>query len=330
MLGSRKFKSLVAAGDFEGAAEVGRAQVRGSAQVLDVCLQDPDRDETADVEAFLGKLTRVVKAPLMLDSTDARVMERALTYCQGKSILNSINLEDGRSRFERVVPLARRFGAALVVGAIDEQGMAVTVERKLEVARRSHQILTEELGIPPEDIWWDALVFPCGTGDVNYVGSARATIEGVRALRAEFPLTKTILGVSNVSFGLPPAGREVLNSVFLYHCTQAGLDAAIVNTERLARYAEIPAEERRLAEDLIFLSLGDAAAGERAVAAFTEHFRGRATAARAGRAARRAAARGAAGARRRRGLEGGPRGGPRGRPSPIRAGRRRSRSSTAR
>ncbi|HZI64252.1 MAG TPA: methionine synthase [Thermoanaerobaculia bacterium] len=283
VLGSRKFKALIAARDFEGAAEVGRAQVRGSAQILDVCLQDPDRDEIADVEAFLDKLTRVVKVPLMLDSTDAKVMERALTYCQGKAVLNSINLEDGRSRFERVVPLAQRFGAALVVGAIDEQGMAVTVERKLAVARRSHQILTEEFGIGPEDIWWDALVFPCGTGDVNYVGSARETIEGVRALRAEFPLTRTILGVSNVSFGLPPAGREVLNSVFLYHCTQAGLDAAIVNTERLARYAEIPPEERRLAEDLIFLPVGDAAAGERAVAAFTEHFRGRSASVRAGR-----------------------------------------------
>src|SRR5687767_11880116 len=283
VLGSRKFKALIAARDFEGAAEVGRAQVRGSAQILDVCLQDPDRDEIADVEAFLDKLTRVVKVPLMLDSTDAKVMERALTYCQGKAVLNSINLEDGRSRFERVVPLAQRFGAALVVGAIDEQGMAVTVERKLAVARRSHQILTEEFGIGPEDIWWDALVFPCGTGDVNYVGSARETIEGVRALRAEFPLTRTILGVSNVSFGLPPAGREVLNSVFLYHCTQAGLDAAIVNTERLARYAEIPEEERRLAEDLIFLPIGDAAAGERAVAAFTEHFRGRSGTVRAGR-----------------------------------------------
>lgn len=283
VLGSRKFKQLIAAGEFETAAEVGRAQVRGSAQVLDVCLQDPDRDETRDVEAFLDRLTRVVKVPLMIDTTDAKVMERALTYCQGKSILNSINLEDGRVRFERVVPLARRYGAALVVGAIDERGMAVTVERKLEVARRSYAILTEEMGIAPEDIWWDALVFPCGTGDINYVGSAAQTIEGVRALKAEFPLTKTVLGVSNVSFGLPPAGREVLNSVFLYHCTQAGLDAAIVNTERLARYAEIPEQERRLCEALLYLPLGDAAAGDRAVAEFTEFFRGRSAQAKAPR-----------------------------------------------
>src|SRR6185295_14686635 len=214
----------------------------------------------------------------MIDSTDAAVMERALTYCQGKSILNSINLEDGRARFEKVVPLARRFGAALVVGLIDEKGMAVTVERKVEVARRSYRILTAEMGVAPEDIWWDALVFPCGTGDAAYLGSAAQTIEGVKAVKELFPDTQTILGVSNVSFGLPPAGREVLNSVFLYHCTKAGLDAAIVNTEKLARYADIPAEERELAEALIFLPVGDVEAGDKAVERFTAAFRGKSSA----------------------------------------------------
>ncbi|MGH9465380.1 MAG: homocysteine S-methyltransferase family protein, partial [Thermoanaerobaculia bacterium] len=154
VLGSRKFKQLVAAGDFDGAAEVGRAQVKSGGQVLDVCMQDPERDERADVERFLGQLTRQVKVPLMLDSTDGDVMERALVFCQGKAILNSINLEDGRARFDRVVPLAREWGAALVVGAIDESGMAVTAERKLEVARRSYALLTEELEVPPEDLWW--------------------------------------------------------------------------------------------------------------------------------------------------------------------------------
>ncbi|HEY0514095.1 MAG TPA: methionine synthase [Thermoanaerobaculia bacterium] len=277
VLGSRKFKRLIREGQHEAAAEVGRAQVRAGAQVLDVCLQDPDREETADVEAFLDRLIRLVKVPIMIDSTDAAVMARALTYCQGKAILNSINLEDGRSRFEKVVPLARLYGAALVVGTIDEKGMAVTVERKVEVARRSFQILTGEMGVAAEDIWWDALVFPCGTGDQTYLGSAAQTIEGIRALKELFPDTKTILGVSNVSFGLPEAGREVLNSVFLYHCTKAGLDAAIVNTEKLARYADIPEEERRLAEELIFLPLSDVESGERAVAAFTAFFRGRAT-----------------------------------------------------
>ena len=272
VLGSRKFKRLIQEGRFEEAAEVGRAQVKGGAHLLDVCLQDPDADEAADMDAFLAELVRQVKVPLVIDTTDAAVMEGALARCQGKSLLNSVNLEDGRARFEQVVPLARRYGAALVVGLIDEdpeQGMAVTVARKLEVATRSHRILTEEFGVAEEDIVWDPLVFPCGTGDEAYVGSAVATIDGVRALKAAFPRTKTVLGVSNVSFGLPPAGREVLNSVFLYHCVQAGLDLAIVNSERLERYPSIPEEERKLSEDLLW------SRGDDPIAAFTAHFRGR-------------------------------------------------------
>ena len=275
VLGSRKFKRLVAEGEWEAAGEVGRAQVRSGGQIIDVCLQDPDRDEIVDMDAFLDQLVRLVKVPLMIDSTDAEVMERALTWCQGKAILNSINLEDGLERFESVVPLARKYGAALVVGLIDEQGMAVDVERKLEVARRSFRILTEDFGLAPEDLWFDALVFPCGTGDPAYIGSAALTIEGIRQVKAEFPDSRTILGISNVSFGLPGAGREILNSVFLYHATLAGLDAAIVNSERLARFAEIPEEERALAEELIFLEPGDERGSDDAVARFTEHFRGR-------------------------------------------------------
>jgi 5-methyltetrahydrofolate--homocysteine methyltransferase len=278
VLGSRQFKRLVAAGEWEAAAEVGRAQVKGGAQILDVCMQDTERDEGEDVETFLQLLTRLVKVPLVIDSTDGDVMERALAWCQGKSVLNSVNLEDGLSRFERVAPLAREWGAALVVGTIDEQGMAVSAARKLEVARRSQQLLTGRFGLAPEDLWFDALVFPCGTGDEAYIGSAGQTIEAVRRLGEELPECRTILGVSNVSFGLPTAGREVLNSVFLYHCTKAGLDAAIVNSEKLARYAEIPDAERRLAERLLFLDPGDVGGSEEAVAAFTEHFRGRSSA----------------------------------------------------
>jgi 5-methyltetrahydrofolate--homocysteine methyltransferase len=272
VIGSRRFKDLVVAEQFEDAAEVGRAQVKAGAQVLDVCLANPDRDETADMDRFMTQLTRRVKVPLMIDSTDADVIERALRQCQGKAIVNSINLEDGEERFARVAPLLRRYGAAVVVGCIDEdkqQGMAVSRQRKLAVAERSHALLTQRYGIPARDLIFDPLVFPVGTGDASYVGSAVETIEGVRAIKARFPECTTILGISNVSFGLPPAGREVLNGVFLYHCVKAGLDWAIINTERLERYPSIPAEERALAEDLIYWR------GEDPVARFAAHFRER-------------------------------------------------------
>ncbi len=276
VIGSRRFKELIVADRFEEAAEIGRAQVRSGAQVLDVCLANPDRDEAADMDRFMAAITRKVKAPLMIDSTDAAVLELALRHCQGKAIVNSINLEDGEERFARVGPLLRTYGAAVIVGCIDEdkqQGMAVSRERKRAIAERSHRLLTEEYGIPARDLIFDPLVFPVGTGDQNYVGSAVETIEGVRLIKERFPESKTILGISNVSFGLPPAGREVLNAVFLYHATKAGLDYAIVNTERLERYPSIPEEERRLAEDLIF------SRGHDSVAAFAAHFRGRTRAA---------------------------------------------------
>lgn len=270
VLGSRRFRRLIAEGAFEEAAEIGRRQVRNGAHILDVCLQDPDRDETADITTFLDLLTKKVKAPIMVDSTDENVVEEALKRLQGKSVINSINLEDGEARFQAIVPLAKRYGAALVVGCIDddkEQAQAVTRQRKLEVAQRSYRLLTEKYGVRPEDVIFDPLVFPAGTGDENYVGSAAETIEGVRAIKEALPQTKTVLGISNVSFGLPTAGREVLNSVFLYHCVQAGLDMAIVNSEVMQRYASIPPEERELAEDLIWNRTPDP------VAAFAAHFR---------------------------------------------------------
>ena len=270
VLGSRKFKQLIAAGKIEEASEIGRLQVRRGAHVLDVCLQDPDRNETEDLTTFLAMLVKKVKVPLMIDSTDPNALEEALKRAQGKSIINSINLEDGEERFQRVVPLARAYGAALVVGCIDEdkqQAQAITRQRKLEVAQRSYDLLTSKYGVAPEDIYFDALVFPVGTGDKNYIGSGVETIEGIRLIKHALPDTKTILGVSNVSFGLPPAGREVLNAVFLYHCVQAGLDAAIVNAEKLERYVAIPEEDRRLSEDLIWWR------GDDSIAAFTAHFR---------------------------------------------------------
>ncbi|MDI3256972.1 MAG: methionine synthase [Kyrpidia sp.] len=252
VIGSKKFRGLIQAGRFEEAAEIARSQVKGGAQIIDICLADPDRDEYADMDRFLRYVTRMVKVPLMIDTTDPRVVELALKQTQGKAIINSINLEDGEKRFAQVAPLARRYGAAVVVGTIDERGMAVTRDRKMEIAERSYQLLVDAYGIPPADIIFDPLVFPVGTGDVNYLGAAAETVAGIRALKERFPRSQTILGISNVSFGLPPAGREVLNAVFLYHCTKAGLDYAIVNPEKLHRYASIPEEERRLAEALLF------------------------------------------------------------------------------
>ena len=270
VIGSRRFKRLIVSEQWEEATEVGTAQVRKGAHIVDVCLANPDREELHDTERFLDMLCRRIKVPLMIDSTDPIVIEQALTQCQGKGIINSVNLEDGEERFEQIVPLARRYGAALVVGCIDEdpqQGMAVTAARKLEIAQRSARLLAEKYGIPIEDLIFDPLVFPCGTGDAQYLRSAGATVEGVRLIKEALPQARTVLGISNVSFGLPPAGREVLNSVFLYECTLAGLDMAIVNTEKLERYASIPAEERALAEEILFRTT------DQAVAAFTEHFR---------------------------------------------------------
>src|SRR5580698_9428226 len=255
VIGSRLFKNLVAEEKWEEATEIARRQVKGGAHIVDVCLQSTERDEKKDIEPFYEKLIRKIKAPVMIDTTDPTAVELALTYCQGKAIINSINLEDGEEKFEKVVPIAHDFGAAIVVGCIDEdpvQAQAFTRERKREIAKRSYELLTKKYGMAPEDIIFDPLVFPCATGDENYIGGAVETMEGIRLIKEALPDTRTILGISNVSFGLPAGAREVVNSVFLYYCTKAGLDLAIVNTEKLERFASIPQHERNLAENLLF------------------------------------------------------------------------------
>ncbi|MCM3730323.1 methionine synthase [Fictibacillus nanhaiensis] len=269
VIGSRKFKRLIADKKFEEAAEIARAQVKGGAHVLDVCLADPDRDELNDMEEFMKEAVKKVKIPFVIDSTDEAVLELALKYSQGKAIINSINLEDGEERFEKVIPLLHKYGAAIVVGTIDEKGMGVSAERKLEIAKRSYELLVEKYNVSPSDIIFDPLVFPVGTGDEQYIGSANATVEGIQLIKETFPECLTILGVSNVSFGLPPVGREVLNAVYLYHCTQAGLDYAIVNTEKLERFASISKDEIGMAENLLFKTTDEA------LAVFTEFYRGK-------------------------------------------------------
>ncbi|MBY0117237.1 methionine synthase [Paenibacillus xylanexedens] len=252
VLGSRKFKRLIVEGKYEEASEIARAQVKNGAHIVDVCVQDPDREESEDMVKFLELVVKKVKVPLMIDTTDASVIDLALQYSQGKAIINSINLEDGEEKFELITPLLHKYGGAVVVGTIDERGQAISREDKLDVAKRSYDLLVNKYGLKPEDLIFDTLVFPVGTGDEQYIGSAKETIEGIRVIKEAMPECHTILGISNISFGLPEAGREVLNSVFLYECTKAGLDYAIVNTEKLERYASISEEERRLSEELLY------------------------------------------------------------------------------
>ena len=292
-VGSRAFKRLISNEQYEEASEIGRKQIKNGAHVIDINLENPDREEIDDIDRFYEKVIHKVKAPLMIDTTSPAAAERALTYCQGKSIINSINFEEGEERFNRVLPLAKKFGASVIVGSIDEdkqQAQAITRERKLAIAERACELCAGKWDFPEESLVFDPLVFPCATGDENYIGSAVETIEAVRLIKQALPRSKTVLGVSNVSFGLPPAAREVVNSVFLHHATKAGLDLAIVNTEKLERYAVIPAHEKKLVEELLGnyppegvdaprdhreqTAEQKAAINQHHIARITEHFRG--------------------------------------------------------
>ena len=265
--GSRKVKRLLLADDYEGIVEVAREQVDAGAHVLDVCVALTERaDEAAQMSRVVKLLSMTVEAPLMIDSTEADVIERALEHVPGRAIVNSINLENGRKRVDTVLPLVKKHGAAVVALTIDEQGMAKTAARKLEIARRIHDIAVHDYGLAPEDLIFDDLTFTLATGESEWVDSAKETIEGIRVIKRELPGVFTSLGVSNVSFGLALEARAVLNSVFLHHCVEAGLDMAIVNPAHVRPYAEIPQDERDLADDLVFNRRPDA------LQRFIEHF----------------------------------------------------------
>ncbi|HWE60829.1 MAG TPA: methionine synthase [Chloroflexota bacterium] len=259
--GSRAVKRMVLAEDYDGLLAIGRHQVDGGAHALDVQVAVTERgDEAAQMRRTVKKLSTGVEAPLVIDSTEANVIKEALEQYPGRAIVNSINMENGRLRIEAVLPLVRDHGAAVVALTIDEVGMARTAERKLEVARRIHQIATEEYGLHPEDLIFDALTFVLSTGEEEWKRSGIETLDGIRQIKRELPGVLTILGVSNVSFGLTPHARAVLNSVFLYHAVEAGLDLAIINPKDVLPYAEIPGEQRALADDLVFDRRPDALA----------------------------------------------------------------------
>src|SRR5688572_16142628 len=259
--GSRAVKRMLLSDDYEGILTIARDQVEVGGHFLDVCVALTERqDEAEQMRKLVKLLAQSVETPLVIDSTEADVIQAALEQYPGRAIVNSINLENGRLRIEAVMPHVVEHGAAVIALTIDEQGMAKTAERKLEIARRITDIVTKEYGLEPNALIFDDLTFTLATGDAEFRRSAIETIDGIRLIKQELPGVLTSLGVSNVSFGLQVHARAVLNSVFLHHCVDAGLDMAIVNPAHIKPYAEIDADDRVLADDLIFDRREDALA----------------------------------------------------------------------
>jgi 5-methyltetrahydrofolate--homocysteine methyltransferase len=257
--GSRKAKELLLADDYDGLVQVAEDQVEGGAHVLDVCVALTERqDEDEQMRQVVKRVSLSQPSPIQVDSTEPDVLQAALEQIPGRAIVNSINLEAGRDKLDKVVPLAIEHGAAVIALTIDEVGMAKTAERKVEIAQRIKELACDEHGLDPELLIFDALTFTLTTGDDEWKPSAVATIDGIRAIKVALPQVKTSLGVSNVSFGVSPTARAVLNSVFLHHCVEAGLDLAMVNPNHITPYGEISETERELADDLVFNRRDDA------------------------------------------------------------------------
>ncbi len=257
--GSRRAKELLLADDYDELNQVAEDQVDGGAHVLDVCVALTERaDEDEQMRRVVERISLSQPAPIQVDSTEPEVIRLALEQIPGRAIVNSINLEAGRDKADVVVPLAVAHGACLIALTIDEVGMGKTADRKLEIAQRITRLCCDEHGLDPEALIFDCLTFTLTTGDDEWKPSAVETIEAIRRVKAEIPGVKTSLGVSNVSFGVGPAARAVLNSVFLHHCVAAGLDLAMVNPNHITPYGEIGETERRLADDLVFNRREDA------------------------------------------------------------------------
>src|ERR671910_499576 len=272
--GSKKFRDTMLEGDWDSCVRIARDQEREGAHVLDVCVDYVGRDGTVDMDELAGRFATQVTVPLVLDSTEPQVIEAGLQRLGGRAILNSANLEDGEaegSRFDRVCTLAKAYGAAVVCMLIDEEGQARNVEWKVRIAHRIHELATQRYGLAPSDLIFDTLTFPLSTGDDDLRRDGMATIEAIRRIKAELPGVYTTLGVSNVSFGLSPAARHVLNSVFLHECVEAGLDSAIVHAARIMPLNKIPEEQVKVCLDLIY-DRRDPAAGYDPLAALLDVF----------------------------------------------------------
>ncbi len=250
--GSKAFREKLLSGDLDAMVAMGREQVREGSHVLDLCTAYVGRDEVADMTGVVTRYRSDVAVPLMIDSTEAPVLAAALKLCGGRSIVNSINLEDGLERIERVLPMVKEHGSAVIALTIDEQGMAKKAEDKLRIARRIYDICTQHWGLRPEDLLFDVLTFTICTGNEDDRRLALETLDGIRLVKQELPGVGLLLGLSNVSFGLNPAARHVLNSVFLHHATEAGLTAAILHAARIEPLHRIDPKAREVAEDLIF------------------------------------------------------------------------------
>ncbi len=265
--GSRKFKRLLLSEDLDAILELGREQVEGGAHALDISVAVTERSDEAELmRKVVKKLASGVEVPLVIDTTEPDVMEIALKTAPGRCLLNSTHLEAGPAKANKVFALAKAHNAAVLCLTIDEKGMARSTAHKVEVAERLYEMAVNEHGLSPEALVFDTLTFTLATGDPEFAASAIETIEGIRQVKQALPGVLTSLGVSNVSFGLSPAARPVLNSIMLYHAVQAGLDMAIVNPAHITPYAEIPSEVRELTEDLIFNRRPDA------LQRFIEHF----------------------------------------------------------
>jgi len=251
--GSKQFRDYLLSDDHDGMVAMARAQAKEGAHVLDVCVDYVGRDGVADVRELARRLTTQCALPLVIDSTEAPLIEAALKWIGGRAVINSVNLEDGEAgRPARIFPMARRYGAAVVCLLIDEEGQARSVEWKLKVAHRLYDLAVRRYGLEPSDLIFDALTFPLGSGQAELRKDGLATLEAIRRIKAELPGVYTLLGVSNISFGLKPAARQVLNSVFLHLAIEAGLDAAIVNVARILPMNRIDPRQREVARELVF------------------------------------------------------------------------------